>query len=769
MSVEPNAGQPQGPIVSLEADAAPNALDRGTAGPVPVQTVVRRPGGHRRPEPLPSALSAAPNALGLLKALRRRWLLAVSTGLLLAAGLGAATYFLAPPAKHTVRTLIHIPPLRPWFGRTAEVIPEINNHQRTQVAMMKSRLVLNAALRDPKVARLQTITEQIDPVEWLEKEVQADFSVAPEVLRIVMAGERPEELVILVDALREAYLKEIVGREANQRRERLAKLRELREKTEDQIRTSRENQKAIEKKAGAGARDGAVRALMLNYQQMYLATVERELIQSETQLRRFRLELESAQAREKKLKDELIPEAVVDAKVGEHPGVRKLVLEVQGLEQAIDRNLALATRGEDEPIIQQLRQKRKLARADLDALRKRLRSEVTAALREAAGAQLSGNIALLQAKIAGLEGNAKYLQPEAERMRNRVQELAKNGTKLDDLRDDLTQIEDLNKRIAAEESALNVELDAPKREHVLEPAVVTHARSKSRQVMMAVGAAVAGFALVLLGVAFVEFRARRVNTVDEVALGLGMAVVGALPDSTRRVSRRRLPGGASADHYGHALLTESVDATRTMLLHAARLEGVQVVMITSAMPGEGKTSLTSHLAASMARTGLKTLLIDGDLRNPTAHKLFELPNEAGFCDLLRGEAVAPDVIQPTAISGLSLMPAGEWDGQAALGLAQNRTRAILNQLRREYDFILLDSSPVLPVADALLIGQSADAAVFSLLRDVSRLPNVYVASQRLTSLGIRTLGAVVNGVAGELSLSSYKYVSAAPNTAPATA
>jgi capsular exopolysaccharide synthesis family protein len=161
---------------------------------------------------------------------------------------------------------------------------------------------------------------------------------------------------------------------------------------------------------------------------------------------------------------------------------------------------------------------------------------------------------------------------------------------------------------------------------------------------------------------------------------------------------------------------------------------------------------------------LKTLLIDADLRNPTVHRLFELPNDSGLCDLLRGEAGAAEVTQPTGMSGLSVIPAGQWDYAAAQGLAQYRTQAVLGQLRREYDFILIDSSPVLPVTDALLIGQSVDGVVFSILRDVSRLPNVYVASQRLAAVGARTLGAVVNGVSESLYVSSYKYVSTSKPT-----
>jgi capsular exopolysaccharide synthesis family protein len=182
-----------------------------------------------------------------------------------------------------------------------------------------------------------------------------------------------------------------------------------------------------------------------------------------------------------------------------------------------------------------------------------------------------------------------------------------------------------------------------------------------------------------------------------------------------------------------------------LLLHAARTESLQVVMVTSALPGEGKTSLASQLATSLARAWRKTLLVDGDLRKPGAHALFDLPQEPGLCEVLRGEVQAADAIKPTALSRLWLMPAGNWDNHAVQALAQESVRAMFSQLKEHYDFIIVDSAPVLPVADSLLLGQNVDAVIFSLLRDVSRLPTVYSAQQRLNNLGIRILGAVVLG------------------------
>ena len=92
---------------------------------------------------------------------------------------------------------------------------------------------------------------------------------------------------------------------------------------------------------------------------------------------------------------------------------------------------------------------------------------------------------------------------------------------------------------------------------------------------------------------------------------------------------RSLARRNESDRYWQNLLLESIDATRTMLVHAARTGSHRVVMITSAVGGEGKTSLASHLATSLARSGLRTLLVDADLRSPSIHRLFDLPVGGG--------------------------------------------------------------------------------------------------------------------------------------------
>jgi succinoglycan biosynthesis transport protein ExoP len=171
------------------------------------------------------------------------------------------------------------------------------------------------------------------------------------------------------------------------------------------------------------------------------------------------------------------------------------------------------------------------------------------------------------------------------------------------------------------------------------------------------------------------------------------------------------------------------------------------VLVTSAVAGEGKTTLASSLALSLARAGRRTLLVDGDLRRPAAHQLFEQTLQPGFSEVLLGEVELPDAVRPTTThANLWLLPAGQWDRTVLQELARQRSESLFARLRQQFDFVVVDSHPVLSATDALLVGQHVDAAILSVLRRVSRTPEVYEASQRLATLGIHIFGAVVHGL-----------------------
>ncbi len=200
-----------------------------------------------------------------------------------------------------------------------------------------------------------------------------------------------------------------------------------------------------------------------------------------------------------------------------------------------------------------------------------------------------------------------------------------------------------------------------------------------------------------------------------------------------------------------------MDAIRTVILHQARTESLHVLMVASAQSGEGKTTLATQLAGSLARAWKRTLVIDADLRHPGTHVLFDTPQEPGLAEVLRGEVEPADAVRATSFARLWLLPAGNGDAHAIQALAQDNVRTIFDHFKQQYDFIIIDTPPVLPVTDALLIGQHVDGLVYAVLSDVSRARAIHAAQQKLAPLGVRTLGAVVLGAEAEFDEKSYGY------------
>jgi succinoglycan biosynthesis transport protein ExoP len=305
--------------------------------------------------------------------------------------------------------------------------------------------------------------------------------------------------------------------------------------------------------------------------------------------------------------------------------------------------------------------------------------------------------------------------------------------------EDLKQLQQIANDMSVKLESLDIDASAPDQISQVQQAVITKSINKAGHYGITLLGALAGFGLTCLGVAYYEFLSRRLNGPTEVDEGLGIRVVGTLPGLSARKA-------LDANHPIVAQLTESIDGVRTILMHDSSSKRRQVVLVTSAATQEGRTTVASQLAASLARAGRRTLLVDGDLRRPALHSIFDAPLEDGLCEVLRAEVDVADVIRPTHAEGLWLLTAGYCDIDAIHALATEQMQPVFDKLRGEYDFIIIDGAPVLGMSDALIFGHYSDGAILSVRRDQSQMPKIHQAAELLRGVGIRIIGAVVNGV-----------------------
>jgi capsular exopolysaccharide synthesis family protein len=699
------------------------------------------PGTARASAAAPAALSPPLNALALLKALKRRWLVAALLGVLAAAAVGAAVWFFLPPAKYTASARLEMKSKPEGLVYDhPEAKTDFATFQPKQVGLLKSQLVLNTALRDPKVAQLKEVKEHPDPVDWLEKEVHVDFPNGPELARVTVSSDDPEACKALVDAVVNAYMREIVNVATKGRSAKLEELKQKCKQYDDKVTKLRATVRA--KAEAVGSSDNQVLAIRQRMAHEKAEKLHGDLLRSESEL----TALENA---EELIKDRdpskvEVPSRPVDLLVDKERDVALLIEKKADLEDTLTSTKARVVDGEKTGTpgyraVQKVIVELEGVKKDLEAKRAALRPEIVKQLQGQFIQEATLKAVLLHDKVVEVRSLCKRLTSDIERLEGEAKEINKTALDLEDKRREIADAEAVAAKSALEMQKLDVELLDPARVTLMEEAVVTHPDEAVRKLQAAAASAGGALLLVLLLVGFLEFRARRVVSSEDVAQGLGLKLVGTVP-------ARRL---GAPDAQWQSLLAESVDSTRAMLVHSAQAGGVRVVMITSAVGGEGKTSLASHLAVSLARGGRKTLLLDADLRNPAAHRLFERPLGPGFSELLRGEAPLPDVLQATAVPGLHLMAAGRCDRATPPLLGQDVPARAFARLKEQFDFIIVDSSPVLPVADSLLLAQHVDGVLFSVMRNVSTLPTVHRARQRLATLDVVLLGAVVNAAREE--------------------
>ncbi len=203
-------------------------------------------------------------------------------------------------------------------------------------------------------------------------------------------------------------------------------------------------------------------------------------------------------------------------------------------------------------------------------------------------------------------------------------------------------------------------------------------------------------------------------------------------------------------------MAESYRALRTSLLLTFAGGPPKVILITSALPEEGKTTTSINSAIVLAQKGTRVLLIDADLRRPSIHKALGMAPKFGLSNVLTGSSTLQDAIVPsTVLPDLFILPAGTPPPNPAELLASNNMKAVLDQLRKQYDHIVIDTPPTLSVTDAVVMSTSADAVVLVIRSGHTTKPALRHARDILLQVNARVCGVLVNAV--DLSSPEYYY------------
>jgi capsular exopolysaccharide synthesis family protein len=273
-------------------------------------------------------------------------------------------------------------------------------------------------------------------------------------------------------------------------------------------------------------------------------------------------------------------------------------------------------------------------------------------------------------------------------------------------------------------------------------------KGRNYQIALLIGLAL-GIALTIL----FEHLDNTVKTPDDVKSQLGVPFLGMVPHVEMR-------GGVGPvqklmSENPQSAVAEAYRLLRTNLIFSSAESAGKVLLVSSASPGEGKTTTVANVSASLAQNGARVLAVDSDLRRPTLHQHFAIHKSPGLSDLIVGKCQASEAVQVTRFKGLHVLPCGYVPPNPAELLGSAAMKEVLRALKTHYDWVLLDTAPVLAMADTPVICPYTDGLVLVVGAEVTSRPSILRAIDQIRSVGGKVLGVVLNKV--NLERNSYYY------------
>lgn len=241
---------------------------------------------------------------------------------------------------------------------------------------------------------------------------------------------------------------------------------------------------------------------------------------------------------------------------------------------------------------------------------------------------------------------------------------------------------------------------------------------------------------------------RRIRSAETIEKKFGLSVVGAIPAESDLEDQHRLMLSAHFDTRrgtkGGRIVGEAFRSLRTNLQYMSIDDPPRIFVVSSSRPGEGKSTVAANLAVTMARSGQRVVLVDGDLRRPTVATTFDMVSGVGLTDILVGRAEIDDVLQPWgADDNLSILGAGQTPPNPSELLGSRTMKSLLAELAKSA-VVIIDAPPLLPVTDAAILTTHADGALLVVSAGKSTTVELEQSLANLSLVSAKVLGVVVN-------------------------
>jgi succinoglycan biosynthesis transport protein ExoP len=705
----------------------------------------------------------------LMRGLTRHWWrilllwLAVSTPLVY-------LIFLFVHPIYQAASMIRVEPSAPNLFATSKLHDVVGGgaspYLQTQVQLIKSDLVLDPALSSPTVSIIPAIKNSEDPKADLRKKLTVEAVEDAFLIRVSLESTEPQDAAAIVNAVVESYriYNERYALSANKR---------LRDSLEREDLLLQNKIEAVQVRLKALVQEGRVAPAVKEVpntdddptQQIFknlgaahyqsaladLLRVDGELIDAESTLAVMEGALKSSQEEDGQeglpTDEELNPG--IEEEFKKDPEVAGLMAEITDIQNQLERTKETARQPHDPAAITLHKRRAKL----MDQYENLWKNKYDGILQRLKGGGVlpTGTgpsrlaISDLRIKVASLKKKKESLTKRFDQMKVDNKEANTDTLQSQILSHDLLSYQSRKDNVTANLAQLQFESNQEAFRIVLvDPAGVPITPSNNKRLKL-MAAAPVGVLVMMFGLFFLlEIKAERVADPDTLSTRVQSKVYSLPPLPTAR-SMRRLNVPGADDQIEHFI--QRLDHLRFAVCGTSvELGKGRCVLITSAIGGEGKTTLAAQLAARCGNAGMSTILIDADLRRAALCLLLDVPEGPGLSDVLKDEATVEDVVIPVQGGTFVLFPAGTPVQDTSRILQSSKLGELIAQLRQAYDLIIIDSPPILPVPDGLILGQWTDGAVLASRFDISRFSQVERARRELDSAGITVLGTVINGM-----------------------
>ena len=691
------------------------------------------------------------------RAVRRHWWQALMIWAIGSIGLMALAWFKVKPT-YIAFARVRVEPAERAIFRDNGNNNEFAEYKETQVTSISSPNVVETAITaHPELLLYPRLNKSDDPVSEIRTALSVMIVPKTNLIDVAMTSESALEVSAIVNAVVEAYLK-VASDSNNQDTERkIQRLTESKAERFSEVEQKRAALRQLTNKLGTvniAEVKGRNTVSVEQYHRLSSQLLDVELLLMKAEGRLSHLQNEQKAPLPSAVGDDhqAIETQLSDLFYG-HPRVVELTAK---FEKANDRykSLKRQVRDPSDPALMVHIKSRKEAQTQLNALWDQLRPSLLAQIQMGTARPTGPDAGLLEAEIEvnGLKSQQASLKDKLDTLNIKQKEEGVDAITLEFDRMDLARAEKYLDTIQDHLSQLGFETRNPVARIRLEfPAKPSGKSSTSNRLKIMAMAPIGVLFGVLCSLVLLELHAGRVVDPEDIPSRVRVPVIGVVPP----LPQLRPPGGnlSARDEYRTQRqldqFVQSLDHLRVAICSGRNVWGrdQRCILITSAIASEGKTTLAAQLAERCVNAGLHTLLIDGDLRNPTLTRMLDVTSSRGLINVLRGDARPEEAIHVVGgAGGFSFMPAGTPKVDPSRLLHGEKLGQFLKQARETFDIVIVDAPPVLPVPDALTIGRWCDGAVIAVRYDMSRFPLVEKANRRLASVGVPVIGAVVNGV-----------------------